>query len=325
MSSISQTAMTLVLLLGLCSALRLPSYVTRSRRVSSSSSSISRSALGASKTSIPGLGGKIVVTGIGKYDEDEFALSLINDQAMWSSIILATEDSVPTKKRFLSRTARYSGLLNILDFADVDMSVKDQLSTLLAGANSWIAFNVSQSAVPMLTDVALGAGIKRAVFTVELPPARINETVIAEFDSAIEAFSAAGASVTCIRHGTLVEGDEDNPYEIVNATVPCLENTVERGVLARVATELILIDKSVNAQCGLSTSSQFAAAYLDVLRSSGLNRQQEVTKMYSGGLQRVARLTVAEYEARQIRADEKKEKLEKFKVGGQMCGGDMVW
>jgi hypothetical protein len=274
--------------------------------------------LGAAKTSIPGLGGKIVVTGIGKYDEDEFALSLLNDQAMWSSIVLGTEDSVPTKKRFLSRTARYSGLLNILDFADVDMSA-EQLSTLLTGANSWIAFNVSQTAVPMLTDVALGAGVKRAVFTIEMPPKRINETVIPEFDAAIEAFSAAGACVTCIRHGTLVEGDEDNPYEIVNATVPCLENTVERGVLARVAAELLLIDKSVNAQCGLSTSSQFAAAYLDVLRSSGLTRQQEVTKMYTGGLQRVARLTVAEYEARQLRADEKKARVEKAKVGG-VCG-----
>jgi hypothetical protein len=75
-----------------------------------------------------------------------------------------------------------------------------------------------------------------------------------------------------------------------------MEDTVERGVLARVVAELLLIDKSVNKECGVSSSSQFAAAYLDVLRSSGLTRQQEVGKMFAGGLQRVARLTVDDYE-----------------------------
>jgi hypothetical protein len=44
--------------------------------------------------------------------------------------------------------------------------------------------------------------------------------------------------------------------------VPCLEDTVERGVLARVVAELLLIDKSANQQCGVCSSSQFAAAYL---------------------------------------------------------------
>lgn len=48
----------------------------------------------------------------------------------------------------------------------------------------------------------------------------------------------------------------------MNGTVPCLEDTVERGVLARVVAELLLIDKSVNQQCGVCSSSQFAAAYL---------------------------------------------------------------
>jgi len=270
--------------------------------------------MAAAKTAIPGLGGKIVVTGIGKVDEDEFALSLLNEQELWTSIVLATDNSVSTQKRFLSRTARYSGLLNVLNFETVDVAAADQLSAVLEGANAWVAFNVSQAAVPQLSEAALKAGVKRAVFTVELPPARINETFIAELDAAAKAFEAAGAYFTGIRHGTLVEGDEDNPYEIVNATVPCMENFVERGVLARVTAELLLIDKSVSAVCGVSSSSQFAAAYLDVLRSSGLNRQQEVTKMYSGGLQRVARLTVTEYEARQQRAEEKKARDEQRKI-----------
>ena len=311
----SMTFLQLFLILQICSlvlSFRFPGFQRLNKQSSSSSSS--RSVLGATKTSIPGLGGKIIVTGIGKVDEDEFALSLINEQAMWSSIILATDDSVSTKKRFLSRTARYSGLLNVLDFATVDLTMKDQLATLLTGANSWIAFNVTQDAVPLLSEAALAAGVKRAVFTVSLPPERYQDIVIPELDQAINAFDAVGASLTGIRHGTVVEGDENNPYEIVNATVPCLYEVVERGVLARVATELLLVDKALNEVCGLSRGTQFAAAYLDILRSSGLTRQQEVTKMYVGGLQRVAKLTVATYEAKQKAADEKRARKEQREI-----------
>jgi hypothetical protein len=75
--------------------------------------------------------------------------------------------------------------------------------------------------------------------------------------------------------------------------------------LARVAAELLLIPEATNAQCGVSSSSAFAAAYLNILRSSGLTRRQEVTKLLQGGLQRVAQLTVAEYEAETQRKEAK--------------------
>jgi hypothetical protein len=75
--------------------------------------------LQSTQSSIPGLGGKIVITGIGQVDEDEFTLSLINEQSRWTSIVLGTANALATKKRFLSRTARYSGLLNILEFETI--------------------------------------------------------------------------------------------------------------------------------------------------------------------------------------------------------------
>jgi hypothetical protein len=51
---------------------------------------------------------------------------------------------------------------------------------------------------------------------------------------------------TGIRHGRIIPGDEYQPYEIFNSSLPLLEETVEKGVLARVASELLKIDKSVN-------------------------------------------------------------------------------
>ena len=193
------------------------------------------------------------------------------------------------------------------------MSSPDQLNAVLSDANAWVAFNVPQSAIPSLSDAALSSGVKRAVFTVELPDSRINDTVIPEFVVAKEKFAVSGAAFTGIRHPKIIDGNEDNPYEIVNASIPCLESTVERGVLARVVAELLRLQSSFNEECGVSSSGAFAAAYLNILRSSGLTRQQEVMKMFSGGLQRVAKLTVDEYEAEQRRKDEARAAAERRK------------
>jgi hypothetical protein len=248
--------------------------------------------------------GKIIVTGIGSVDEDEFMLNLLNEQSVWDSVVLATTDATPTRKRFLSRTARYSGLLNILDFTSTDIDNTEQLEELLKGADAWLAFNVTQSAIPAYSAASLGAGIKRAIFTLELPEASVNDTSMPELEAAAAAFESAGASFTGIRHGAVVPGDEDNSYEIVNATVPLLEGFVERGVLARVVAELLQIDSASNVVCGLSSSSSFALAYLNILRQSGLTRSEEVKKVFAGGVQRVAQLTVADYEKKRAKKEE---------------------
>ena len=82
------------------------------------------------------VGGKLVVTGIGSNSGDEFGLNLFNEQQLWDSIVLATSDSNVTKKRFLSRTARYSGLLNILNFQTTNMVDIKELTMLLTNADA---------------------------------------------------------------------------------------------------------------------------------------------------------------------------------------------
>jgi len=170
-----------------------------------------------------------------------------------------------------------------------------------------------RSEIPRMTSLALDSDVSRVIFTMHLPSTDINNTVTPEFDAAIKEFEKAGKSFTGIRHGDIIPGDEDNAYEIVNATIPCMEPMVERGVLARVTAELLLTKEACNEVCGVSSSSSFAAAYLNVLRSSGLSRRQEVKKMFSGGLQRVARMTVEEYEA-QARKEEEKESERKSRL-----------
>jgi len=234
-------------------------------------------------------------------------LNLLNEQNVWGSLLLATDDEVSARKRFLTRSARYGGLLNILEFQQADMLNDTSVSSLLTNANSWIAFNVPQSSVPKLADLALAHNIQRAIFTVELPPSRINDTQLPEFSYAINAFQQKDASFTGIRHGLVIPGDEDRPYEMVNSSIPLIEDQVAVGVLGRVVAELLRIPAATNTECGLSASSSFAGAYLNILRQSGLTRSQEVQKIFSGGVQRVAQLTLRQYKAKEQKAEEAKQ------------------
>jgi hypothetical protein len=231
-------------------------------------------------------------------------------------VVLGTTDPTSAQKRFLTRSARYSGLLNVLDFASTDSADFGTVESILGGCEAWLALNVPRDAVVSQAERAVAAGVRRAVFTVELPAEHINDTAIAEFDLAAAAFEAVGGSFTGIRHGRITEGSEDRAYEIVNASTPLVEGTVERGVLARVATELLRIDGARNTQCGVSSAGPFAAAYLNILRSSGLSRQQEVQKVFSGGIQRVADLTAREREAEALREVEKQAAEKKRVVSG---------
>ena len=261
------------------------------------------------------VGGNLVISGIGGNSGDEFGLNLFNEQQLWNSIVLATSDSNVTKKRFLSRTARYSGLLNILNFQTTNMVDAKELKTLLTDVDAWIAYNVTIDDVPSFTKAAIEAKVKRVIFTTSMSDDLVtSSSKVEEFENSLKLFIDAGVSFTGIRHGAIIEGDEDNSYEIVNGTTPCSQNTVEYGVLSRVTAELLQIDDSANQLCGVSSSGEFALAYLNVLRSSGLDRSQEVKKMFTGGLQRISQLTVQSYEEEKKRSDEKKASIEIIKA-----------
>lgn len=203
---------------------------------------------------------------------------------------LATHDVTEARKRLLTRSSRYSGLLNVLDISAADTDDEAQLKGLLKDCNTWLAFNVTEGSLAHYTSAAIEAGVKRAIFTLELPPERFDETDIPSFDAAADAFRAAGGAFTGIRHGTVVPGSEDFAYQIVNATEPCVADSVRRGVLARVVAEMLRGNATHHAVCGLSSSGRLADAYLNVIRGRGHSRQEEVEKMFNGGVQKTMQI-----------------------------------
>lgn len=205
---------------------------------------------------------------------------------MWSTVTLATDDASEARKRLLTRSSRYSGLLNVLDVSVADITNESQLKGLLQDCSAWLAFNVTEDRVAQYTSTAINAGVKRAIFTLELSPEHFNRTEVPALDAANKAFKAAGGAFTGIRYGTVVPGNEDFAYQIVNATEACVADTVRRGVLARVVTEMLRGNATHHAVCGLSSSGRLANEYLSTIRGMGLSRQEEVEKIFQGGVQK---------------------------------------
>lgn len=178
-----------------------------------------------------------------------------------------------------------------MEFSDTDTSNSSaDLKKLLQNSNTWLAFNVSEDNISSFAALGIGAGVQRAIFNLELPPQRVYDTSFPDLKAAADAFRVAGRSFTGIRHGRVVPGSEDCDYEIVNATTPCAQDTIPRGVLFRVVSEMLRINSTHHKVCGVSASGGYSGAYLSVLRSKGLSRQAEVEKVFGGGIQRVTDL-----------------------------------
>jgi hypothetical protein len=212
-------------------------------------------------------------------------------QKIWKQIVVVSDDIARTKKALLSRSSRYSGLNDVLDFRtlvaiDEDQSLKDALSD----AQGWLALNVSATKLDSWGALALSLSIKRVIFTTQLTPLQLqsNQTELPVFRSLKSKFEESGLWFTGIRHGTVKTHPGDSSYFISNSTTPCLTDSIPQSVFSRIVTELLPLDISFNKECGISAANEFAGEYLRLLRSAGLSTQEEVFKVFTGGIERAA-------------------------------------
>ena len=93
-------------------------------------------------------------------------------------------------------------------------------------------------------------------------------------------------------------------------------NNIQHGVLARISTELLRSIESSHQLCAVSAGDAYDNAYLNILRSAGLTRQQEIIKIFQGGIYKVKELTNKAYETKKKLKEERilHEKIRKEKV-----------
>jgi len=231
---------------------------------------------------------------------DQFVFDLLNheDSAFeFNKIIAFVDDEKFAKKRLLSRSARYTGLLDKLDFKEAAVEGALPVAAQLEGVNSWLATIQSQgdlvARVKEIAELAKGASDLENISIMVTNAA--GENISAEDRvSAFNALRETGKEYTLLVIGKLEDRDEGKvPYKFrdfasdvdEDATLP--EDAVfSREEAMRMVTETLQLD--IGAKKALTFSEVYEtnvteAKLIKGLREAGYARCQEIDHMLRDG------------------------------------------
>eukprot|EP00594_Rhizosolenia_setigera_P007625 CAMPEP_0178954186 /NCGR_PEP_ID=MMETSP0789-20121207/8847_1 /TAXON_ID=3005 /ORGANISM="Rhizosolenia setigera, Strain CCMP 1694" /LENGTH=486 /DNA_ID=CAMNT_0020635553 /DNA_START=82 /DNA_END=1542 /DNA_ORIENTATION=+ len=244
------------------------------------------------------LDGSVLVSGWVNTRErsDQFVFDLLNheDSAFqFDKIVAFVDDMKFAKKRLLSRSARYTGLLDKLDFLEASSS--GELPTLeqLSGIKHWVA-NVEAGDLSKVQDIAQLCK-QASVENVSILLSGANGLDAAASVSAIQALDTSDTTFAVVSVGEFSEIPEGSlPYDISDfgteeGVVP-LGVTYSRDEAIRAVTDSLQLESGSNkamtfTECAsTNTTENIGARLVKGLREAGYTRPQEIDHMISKGV-----------------------------------------
>jgi len=244
--------------------------------------------------------GTILVSGLlrERMSEDQFMFDMLNGEHMgFAKIVAHCPDTSKAKKRLISRSARYTGLLDKLDFCEGEKVTMENLE----GVNTWLAcVDGSMDAIKEVADLAAKASSLQSIgILVENAnqwSKEDHESVVAALEAATKAARDSGMealSYTLCAFGEL--GDHPDGKEVYmfeqfaseNGTLP-VQSSFSRQDSYRVLTELLQLDSGKNQALTFSeVHSEDAIWYKLVkgLRKAGFDRPQEMDYLVREGVE----------------------------------------
>lgn len=241
--------------------------------------------------------GKVLVSGLVRSRErtDQVIFDLLNNKESafeFETIVAFVDDIAFAKKRLLSRSARYSGLLDVLEFAEAGVPGGLPSPSQLEGVKSWVAVMDSDNLVNRVDEVA---AVIKQVDSIE--NIVILATNAANLDGAdekhiVESLKTCGAKYTMVAVGELQEVPEGtDPYSFCEMgsserTAPA-DTTFSRDEAMRIITECLQLEAGVNRALSFSKvtdANSTEAKLIKGLREAGYARTQEVDHMLRDGV-----------------------------------------
>merc|ERR1712224_75704 len=116
---------------------------------------------------------------------DQRVLDVLHAQNVWGAIVAFSDDMVANKKRLMSRSARYSGLLGVLRFGelnsgDVAASLED------AEVQAWLAFDVAPTEVGATLQAAIKAKTVERVVVASTGPVPDDQLKVVEGEEVLD-------------------------------------------------------------------------------------------------------------------------------------------
>jgi hypothetical protein len=151
---------------------------------------------------------------------DSFVFSKLFETGKYTTITTITDDEKFAKKRLVNPKTVYSGLIDIMTYAEVSASAEENtIKNAIAGKDAWLAFNVSSADLQTYADLAAKGGLKRVVFGVPVSGEESGADVT--YESARSTLEAANVAFTIVKYGTVTKmGEAKFPYRIVRGALP---------------------------------------------------------------------------------------------------------
>jgi len=231
-----------------------------------------RPAITKSGSVTPREGPSVIVTeGNDKFYENRNMIQMLHDFGAHSAISVYGESADAAKKALLSRQARYSGLLDVLDTRE------GALAEAMSSADFWLAMSADESAIPEQIAAAKQAGIKRAfiVICADGPSAALSDSEAVE-----KMLAESGLRYTLMRTGSLVEAaDSGGGLRIGEVDIPVCEDVSKEDVF-RFVTEALTLPESEGRLFSLCPSED--SSQLRQMRLAGYGRREEVQALLKG-------------------------------------------
>jgi len=246
--------------------------------------------------------GAVMVSGLVHSRErtDQTIFDLLNheDSAFeFDQIIAFVDDMKFAKKRLLSRSARYTGLLDKLDFKEAASAGALPTAADLEGVKNWVAYlEVTEGSGSVFADIEAIAGLAKAAPSVENVAILVtgaNELDVAASKQALETLQGdeENLSYTLVAVGKLDEKQEGS------TAYRYMDFGTEEGVLPDTAVfsrdeSLRMVTELLQLECGKNKALCFREVYnpniteaklIRGLREAGYARPQEIDHMIRDG------------------------------------------
>lgn len=231
---------------------------------------------------------------------DQFLFDLLNheDSAYeFNKIIAYVNDAKFSKKRLLSRSARYTGLLDKIDFIQADIPNGLPTVTQLENVTNWVAIlgaNNDESNNEKLNKIQEIATIIKSVPTLQNVAILVMNGVeldLMESQKVLSSIQNTGVTYTIVVVGNIEERTEGNTFYqykdfgTEEGIIPI--NTVfSREESYRMITELLQLQSGVNRALSFAevyNSNITEAKLIKGLREAGYARPQEIDHMIRDG------------------------------------------
>ena len=240
--------------------------------------------------------GTITVSGAvnDKERTDQFLFDLLNheDSAFeFDRIVAFVNDAAFSEKRLLSRSARYTGLLDKLDFVQASTPGALPTAEQLKGSKSWLAVLSGDKMIQQCQEIASTAAQVEDLENVAILLTDANELPSSECQAVVDSLKSTNKQYTLVAVGRLEDHPEGKTayhygtFGSEDAVLPA-KAIFSRQEAHRMVTELLQLE------CGVNQALTFAEVYnanvteaklIKGLREAGYARPQEIDHMIRQG------------------------------------------